>query len=254
MKKTLSFLLFITLAVAFISCGDDSTTDPIEESKGSLEVSSQPLGAKIMLDGVETNFVTPKTFTDKEVKDYTITLSFDNYRDTSLTAAVLKDQTTTVDIELTPEYEIYGPITLWESLDPSTNHPSGLSLKLGKAFSIAQSKDSSAYNDIYYNSEGFLVFSADNREEQNAKMTRVTFFKEGASTVLTDGTDAPEKTATWTKSIKDDVRNYIYLYDEDGHYSKLIITEKNAPSGLTAKDGNIKVKWIYNKVANSTKF
>ncbi|PID59449.1 MAG: hypothetical protein CR986_06140 [Ignavibacteriae bacterium] len=254
MKKIINLLLPLIFVIAIISCGDDNgTTDPILDEKGALQILSSPEGAKIYIDSVATGDVTPYTYGSKDVKEYKVKLTLDNYQDTTFTVSVLKGQTTTVNIKLTPEYVVYGPVKIWESLDPSTNHPSGLSLKLGKAYSIAQSKDSSAFNDIYYNSDGFLVVSADNRNNNN-KMTRETFFKVGSSTNLSDGVAASVKDQTWGKSIDANERNYIFLYDADGHYSKLIILEKNDPSSLTSKDGNLVVKWIYNKAENNTSF
>ena len=254
MKRILIFILIFTTGLVISSCTDNSTTEPTVPDTGNLMVSSTPAGAKILIDGTDSGFSTPHTFSSQDIGTYTVTLQLENYIDTSMNAVVVKDQDATVDIVLTPEYITYGPVTIWESLDPSTLDPSGLSLKFGKAISISSSKDSSAYNDVYYNSDGFLVMSAKERSSNNSKMTRETYFYVGNSNSLNDKVDSPVKGSTWSKSVDANERNYIFLYDADGHYSKLLIVEKNDPSSVTSTDGNIVVKWIYNKAKDNTLF
>jgi len=253
MKKILIFFLIFAASILISSCTDNSTTEPTVPDTGNLMVSSTPAGAKILIDGADSGFSTPHTFSSKDIGTYTVTLTLENYIDTSMNAVVVKDQDATVDILLTPEYITYGPVRIWESLDPSTLDPSGLSLKLGKAISISSSKDSSAYNDVYYDSDGFIVVSASERAN-NSKMTRETYFYVGKSNSLNDKVDSPVKGSTWTKSVDSNERNYIFLYDADGHYSKLLIVEKNDPSSVTSTDGNIVVKWIYNKAKDNILF
>ncbi|MBK7104784.1 MAG: PEGA domain-containing protein [Ignavibacteriae bacterium] len=247
MKKILLLALFVIFSISFISC-DDSTTDPIEEEKGNLIVNSTPSGAKIFLDGTDSGFLTPYTFAEKAVGTYSVTLKLSSYADTTINAQVVTSQTATLNVTLKPTYSVFGPVEFWESLDPSATHPSGLSLKLGKAFSISASNDSSIYNDVYYNSDGFIVVSSKGRNS----MTRETYFKIGTSTNLNDGVDSPTKDNTWVKSISVAERNYVFLYDQDGNYSKFQITQENG--GQPGVFASVVVKWIYNKVKDNKSF
>ncbi|MCB0748126.1 MAG: PEGA domain-containing protein [Ignavibacteriae bacterium] len=251
MKKILILVLIAFLGITFTSC-NDSTTDPIPVvDTGSILVTSTPAGASIWINKSVTGEVTPFTFADQDVAVYEIKLTLDNYKDTTLFVDVLKDQEARVTVELTPTYTKFGPVEFWESLDPSSTHPSGVSLNLGTAYSISSSNDNSAKIDLYYDSDGFLIISASNRTS-NSKMTRETYFSVGSSANLNDGVNSPVKDNTWAKSISVTERNYVFIYDQDGHYSKLLIT-KETP-GTFDTYGSVVVEWIYNKAKDSVVF
>ena len=57
MKEIKLFILVLLLGAIFISC-EDSTTDPIPTT-GTIYVESDPTGAEIWLDDVNTGVVTP---------------------------------------------------------------------------------------------------------------------------------------------------------------------------------------------------
>ncbi len=79
-------------------------------SIGNLEVTSDPEGASIYIDNVNSNQVTPFTFQDMETGDYNITLKLDNFADTTVNANVSTGQTTNLAevymTDITPDVDI----------------------------------------------------------------------------------------------------------------------------------------------------
>ncbi len=107
---------------------------------------------------------------------------------------------------------------------------------------------------IYYFSKSdgtvFLVQSA----HLNANMTRNTSFKvSSAGTNLTDGVDSGTKDASWSSAMSDLEDKYVFLYDEDKHYSKLKIVNRHLGAG-PGDPSWVEVQWIYNKAVDNVKF
>jgi tetratricopeptide (TPR) repeat protein len=73
-----------------------------EEGKGSIDVKSDPTGARIFLDGADTGKVTNAVLTDVKVGTHSITLRKDRYREYSTSVSVSKNQTSTVNAKLEP--------------------------------------------------------------------------------------------------------------------------------------------------------
>ena len=46
--------------------------------------------------------------------------------------------------------------------------------------------------------------------------------------------------------------NYVFLYDNDGHYSKLMISSRGG--GTPGNPAWVELKWIYNKTASDNRF
>ena len=72
-----AFLAFLLLS--WISCGDDSPTDPPASTKGSIEVTANVAGAAIFLDGADTGEVTDATLDNLAPGTYTVTVVLGNY-------------------------------------------------------------------------------------------------------------------------------------------------------------------------------
>ncbi|NCS81183.1 MAG: hypothetical protein AUJ54_16060 [Ignavibacteria bacterium CG1_02_37_35] len=76
-------------------------------------------------------------------------------------------------------------------------------------------------------------------------LTRKTYFKVGAASNLLDCVSSYKKDAAWATHMGDHETNYVFLYDNDLHYSKLIVDSFSG--GVSGIPAWIKVKWIYNK-------
>ncbi|MFH1194414.1 MAG: PEGA domain-containing protein [bacterium] len=251
--KNKIFLLFgilLTGLVLFSACDStDDTTEPI--TTGSISISSVPAGAEIYLDGVDKNQVTPATIANLEAGTYTVKLVKTGYLDTTVVATVVAEQTTTVAISLVASMDVtefHTPVRLYETQGTTAAQPSGLDLSSGNAYGISGSDG--GFVDIYYSSSGFLVQSA---HLSSYGLTRETYFYVGSATNLGDGVDSPTKGSSWTTSIGDETDEYVFLYDEDGHYSKLRIVNFWAGGGIS-DPAWIEVEWNYNNTVDDKRF
>ncbi|MCB0744420.1 MAG: PEGA domain-containing protein, partial [Ignavibacteriae bacterium] len=94
----------------------------IAGSSGTLNVTSEPSGALISLNGENTGKLTPFTFKPLQPGDYSIGLSLLNYRDTLVTTTLNSGGSVTENIKLTL-YEPRGSISL-------SSNPSGAEIFL----------------------------------------------------------------------------------------------------------------------------
>ena len=255
--KPLILLFVISLAGLFITSCDtteDTVTPPVN-TKGNLFISSTPAGAQIWLDGVNTNQVTPDTVLDIEEGTHNITLKLTDYIDTTFVISITAEQTGVVGpIILTSNIitTLYGPVTIYETNNTSASQPSGLDLSTGNAWGV--SSDSSGLVDIYYSTtgtggEGYLVQSAD-----LYGLVRVTKFSVGSSDNLFDEVDSPDRFAgSWTNHMDDREPNYVFLYDQDGHYSKIKIVAWGG-TGTIGDPAWVRVQWYYNRTQLDNRF
>ena len=142
---------------------------------------------------------------------------------------------------------LYGPVRIWESYGTSNTLPNGIDLSSGKTWGI--NSDSSSVVDIYFYSDAggnsYLIQSAD-----LAGLIRETDFLVGSGTNLFDGTDSPlSNTGSWTNNIDEAEDNYVFLYDDDGHYSKFLIF-----NGGGEDSAYVDVQWFYNKDVQDNRF
>jgi hypothetical protein len=249
MKKYLALL--ILPLIFFVASCTDSATDPVVDQTGSIVVRSIPTGAAIYLDGVDQKKVTPDTLKSLSVGSHSITVKLTGYYDSTFTANVTANtviNTSEIALQTNTQVVTFGPVLIWETVNTTADQPSGLDLSSGNAYGIGTSSANRTSVDIYYSGTSFVVTSAD----AASGLTRKTYFKIGGSNVLTDGISSTVKDGTWTTSVKDDVTNYIYLYDNDLHYSKIIIDERGG--GTPGNPAWLKVKWVYNKTASDVRF
>jgi hypothetical protein len=61
-----------------------------------------------------------------------------------------------------------------------------------------------------------------------------------------------ESSGTWTDNIRDTEDNYVFLFDDDGHYSKLKIV--NRGGGQPGNPAWVEVQWWYNSLPDDTRF
>ena len=249
MKKLILLLIIPFAGMLITSC--NSTEDPVTPAaKGNLYLTSNPAGAQIWLDGVNTSKVTPDTVKDLDAAVYSVTLKLTDYTDTTFSISVSSGQTSVVtNIALVSNMmkTLYGPVRIYETTGTTAQQPSGLDLSSGNAWGI--SSDSSGLVDVYYSSNGFLVQSA----HLSPSLVRETDFLVGNSANLFDEEDSPlRNTGTWTDNISDTETNYVFLYDHDGHYSKLKIV--NMGGGVPGEPAWVEVQWYYNDVQLDNRF
>ena len=250
MKKLSLILIIPIIGLILASC--DSTENPTTPTptKGKIYLTSNPAGAQIWIDGVNTNQVTPDTVKDVEQGTRSVTLKLQDYIDTTFTLSVTAEQTSVVGpIAMTSNIitTLYGPVRIYETVGTTANEPSGLDLSSGVAFGISSTDKDSV--DIYYSSNGFLVQSA----HLSPNLIRETDFFVGAASNLFDDEDSPlRNTGTWTDNIGDRETNYVFLYDHDGHYSKLKIVDFGG--GVPGEPAWVEVQWYYNDTQLDSRF
>lgn len=258
MKNLFALTLLMLSGLILLSC--DSTDDPITptpDPKGSLFVSSIPSGAQIWVNGLNSNKVTPDTVTNLDPAVYNVTLKLQDYNDSTFQVSVSANQTSVVtNVELTSDIYLtsYGPVRIWETIGTTASQPSGLDLSSGNAYGVAGADKGNV--DIYYSSTGtggqpFLVQSA-NLNTTNG-LTRETAFRVGSAGTLNDGLDSPLRSSgTWTNNMGDRETNYVFLYDDDGHYSKLKIVSFGG--GTPGNPAWVEVEWFYNTTTDDNRF
>ncbi len=148
---------------------------------------------------------------------------------------------------------LFGPVRIYETAGTTAQQPSGLDLSSGIAYGISSAEQDSV--DIYYSTDGtggqgFLILSAD----LNSNLIRETdFLVQNDSTNIFDGLDSPDKnTGPWTNNIGSSETNYVFLYDHDGHYSKLIIVSSGG--GVPGEPAWVAIFWYYNNIILDNRF
>jgi hypothetical protein len=252
MKKYIYLVTLLFLSIIIASC-DNSTTEPTTpDNTGKIFINSSPAGAQIFVDNTNINKVTPDSTDKLSTGNHSVTLKLDGYRDTTITVNVVQGLTTSKFVQLTSTLSVtpYGPVTLYETAGTTADQPSGLDLSSGLAYGVSGADKGKV--DIYYTSNGFLVQSADLNTTQG--LTRETLFHVGNGTDLNDGVSATNS-SFWSvvKSMSDRESNYVFLYDNDSHYSKIKITGFGGGTG-PGDPAWVKVTWIYNNTAIDTRF
>lgn len=254
MQKLIALLAILTTTFLFTSCNEDSTSPDPTDDPGNMFIESIPPGAEIWLGGTNTNNVTPDTLTNLSPISYEVTLKLENYSDTTFTVVVNSNQTASKTVTLTSNLFLnsFGPVRIFETAGTSVDEPSGLDLSSGIAYGISGSDNDKV--DVYYSTDGtggqgFLVQSAD----LSPSMTRVTKFRVGSGTDLNDGANSPlESSGMWTNNMSDREDNYVFLYDNDGNYSKVKIISFGG--GLPGFPAWVEIQWWYNTSSNDVRF
>jgi hypothetical protein len=254
MKK---FILLFTIpfaALVISSC--DTTDDTVTPTDpGSIFVTSNPAGAQIWLDGVNKFQTTPDTIKNLDEGVYSVTLKLTDFNDATFSVNVTAGQTSNpTNVVLVSEImtTLFGPKRIYESFGTTSSEPSGLDLSSGTAYGISSTEQDSV--DIYYFSDAsgtsFLVQSAD----LDSNLIRETDFRvQDDSTNIFDGLDSPDKNSgPWTNNIGSGETNYVFLYDHDGHYSKLIIVARGG--GVPGEPAWVRVQWYYNNTVLDKRF
>ncbi|MGE5806499.1 MAG: PEGA domain-containing protein [Ignavibacteria bacterium] len=254
MRKLILLFVILIAAMIFTSC--NSSEDPITPaSKGSIYLTSNPAGAQIWLDGVNTSQITPDTVTNVNEGVHNVTLKLQDYNDTTISLSVSGDQMSVLGpVALVTNIitTLFNPVRIYETTGTTANEPSGLDLSSGKAWGVTS--DSSGLVDIYYSTSGtgghgYLVQSAD----LFTGLIRETDFFVSSATNLFDAEDSPLSSAgTWTNNMGDHETNYVFLYDHDGHYSKLKVVDWGG--GVPGEPAWVDVQWYYNNTTSDRRF
>ncbi len=223
---------------------------------GSIFVISNPAGAEILIDGSYTGLVTPDSVAGLSTGYHMVTLILDGYRDTSFAANVQPNLQTNIYISMTSTLSItlFGPVRIYETSGTTSSQLSGLDLSSGTAYGMSGGDKNKI--DIYYSTDGtggmpYLVQSADLFQN----LYRQTRFFTGNGSDLNDGLDSPAYPVggSWTNYMEVTDAHYVFLYDDDGNYSKLIIT--NFHNGIGPGDPSwLEVMWLYNNTGADTRF
>jgi len=252
--KNLILLLIIPFAALVIS-SCNTTDDPVTSTtKGNIFVTSSPAGAEIWLGGNNTSQITPDTIKNLEEGVYNVTLKLTDYNDTTFSVNVTAGQTSNLtNVVLVSEITttLFGTVKIYETEGTTAQQPSGLDLSSGNAWGV--NSDSSSLVDIYYFRDAsdtlFFVKSAD----LFTGLFRETDFSLGNSDNIFDEEDSPlRNTGTWTNNMSNMDSNYVFLYDHDAHYSKLIIV--NSGGGVPGEPAWVQVQWYYNNTVFDERF
>ena len=261
MKQYIYLVILLFLGLLIASC-DNTTTNPTAptETQGSIIVESTPTGAQIFLDNSSSSSgFTNDTLSNVDFGNHTITLKIDGYRDTTTSTSISSDvPTAKVHLVLTSTEDttVFGPVKIWETSSTGIDQPSGLDLSSGKPVAVSGSDKGNV--DIYYSTlgtggVGYLVQSANLNQTQG--LTRKTYFNISNLADLNDGKSSPiyPLNPPWTDHMSDSETHYVFLYDNDNHYSKIIITGSHQGGG-TGDYSWVEVKWIYNNIVNDNRF
>ncbi|HBY56762.1 MAG TPA: hypothetical protein DEG96_02695 [Candidatus Atribacteria bacterium] len=100
-KKKYSLLLILIIAVLLLTSGCGYYY-PTVYTFGSIEITTNPLGAKIFLDNIDTGYFTPSTLTYVSAGNHILTLALADYLSYSCIINVRANQTINLNITLTP--------------------------------------------------------------------------------------------------------------------------------------------------------
>jgi len=249
--KKLILLLIIPSVMLITSCSDDPFTPT---PTGGIYLTTIPAGAAIWIDGSNTFNTTPDTATDVDQGVRSVTLKLEDFRDTTFTISVTGGQTSVVtNIVLVTNIStsLYGPVRIYETYGTSASEPSGLDLSSGMAYAV--SSPEATLVDIYFYSDAagfsYLIQSAD----LYAGLIRRTDFFVSPNTNLFDEVDSPLRNNTWTNKINDTENNYVFLYDHDGHYSKMKIVLRGGGGG-PGDPSWVDIQWYYNDITLDRRF
>jgi hypothetical protein len=251
--KKLILLLIIPLMMLVTSCSSEN--DPITPTPtGGIYLTSIPAGAAIWIDGSNTFNLTPDTTVNVNEGVRSITLKLQDFNDTTFTISITGGQTSVVtnivlisDISTT----LYNPVRIYETYGTGTSEPSGLDLSSGMAYAVSSPEANLV--DIYFYSDAagfsYLIQSAD----LYTGLIRRTDFFVSSNTNLFDEVDSPLRNSTWTNKINDTENHYVFLYDHDGHYSKMKIVNRGGGGG-PGDPSWVDIQWYYDNIQLDNRF
>jgi hypothetical protein len=220
---------------------DHSFTDP-----GNISVVSDPDGAAIWLDGINQSVTTPSVLTNIQIGKHSLVFNLTGYIPDTVQVNVLGSQTSYVKRTLIPHaaFSSFGPVLIYYGYNVPTSLPNSLVLSSGTSSSTFVSR----YDSIDVVSNSYYLTSAYSYNNRN------TYFSSSSSNNLNDGVAAISYSSGYYDSeISITLNGYFFIYDNEQHYSKMMITELGG-NGTSTNPYYMKVKWLYNNTAGDLRF
>ncbi len=244
-KLTTLFLSVFAVSIILTGCKESSSvTETTAVLQGSF-IKSTPVGAQIWVDGVNSGDVTPHLMDSLTVGVHTITLKFTDYDDLSFVDSV---KVSTIDtVSKTMAYsagQLFGPVKLYLN---STAQANGVDLSSGNLYALNATNASNI--DLYYSSEADTAINYIFASQKNLLLTRTTFLYPSLETQLFNGHDATAYSPTdanWVADFPLYGTAVFYVYGNDHHYSKVLLTGQGT--------GFVEIMWLYNKTVDNLKF
>ncbi len=214
---------------------------------GMIVINSEPSGASIYIDGINTQAVTPKIFT-KADGIYNVKLKYEEYADTSFDVTIAKAKDVELEINLRGEFVSYfSGVVLYDTTGAKANQPSGLNLSTGNVLNINANSGQKSEADLIFVPNGYGGYEIKTPNGTNG-MFRDTRFYAAKKQDINDNENAPLEDPTWKNyfNIKSD--NYVFAYTADGHYAKIKIVR------VLENPKRIELRWIYNDNAFDRSF
>ncbi len=92
MKKLIYLLLIPITAFIISSCSSDDPVTPPPVTEGGIYLTSNPAGAQIWVDGVNTTLTTPDTVLNVQEGVRNVTLKLQDYKDTTFAISVTAEE------------------------------------------------------------------------------------------------------------------------------------------------------------------
>ncbi len=225
------------LAFALAACSD-STSDPVGSSpvaaKGSAKITTFPLGAKVFIDGAAVSYTTPYQYDSltpgwhKVKVEFTLRIFSASFSKDDSTVTIndsVNVTSSTVASKTITAYNLnatYTDKTVYETNAPASVGGSAVILATGTVTTFPNTA-----MDIYFRSTDSLISAIfSNRTD----IKRETYFHEGGAIAsFDDETINPpvysSTDATWKEGMPyNDQAKFYWLYNDDGHYSKVKVT------------------------------
>jgi hypothetical protein len=252
-RFSLSILALVVMSLLINSCtGSNSPVEPPSET-GSVFITSYPSGAAIYINNIDSGLRTPDTVHNVDTGKNVILLSLSGYRDTSISATVIRGQKTIVPvIELTSTLNLfkYYTDTIWTV--SNAYHNCGLSVYRNILASMQN-----PYLDLYYytnNDSTSSIFEIRSASVYSASYFTTKFIYGG--NYMKDTVSAPVYNAsTWSDNINVanvDTNNYYFGYTQSGNYFKLKVSSTGG--GTSGHPSWIILNVYYNNVAADRRF
>ena len=171
----LLFILIITVLLLTSGCG---YYYPAVYTFGSIEITTNPSGAKIFFNGTDTGHITPYILTNVPMGSYIITLTLSGYLNSSNIVEVKANQTSGINANLTPAPTL--PTTSPTFLTSIEVQPKTMNLEVGESETI--SSVTAYYSD---SSSANVNLTACNYSSSNPDCATVS--NSGTITAVSDG-------------------------------------------------------------------
>lgn len=203
---------------------------------GSIQISSTPTGASIYLDGSDTGYTSPKLLNNIHPGSYLVTFKLEGYLNSNNFVQVYANQTTQLDVYLTPNPHFPSPET--KDLTKIEVEPNNLVLLTGEIASISSIT-------AYYSDDTAKVISANQCNLFSTKPSiatvtsngQIVAFSEGQTNIWVEYTESSiTKSDSISVSVKDSTQELgnlvnINVLPKD---MSLDIGESKAISSITA--------------------